>query len=312
MRLFFILGVGKDGGTIFQNRPLSAPRAIAVDNNTVILQSTSATSVHQSKPSTVIVQAPPSSSSLSQSTSGTIQVTSVPTSTIHPQIIGIVTSTTPSIGNIITTSNPIISSSSNTVISRVYGTDGSTQIITTAPSTMTHFLPATSGTLPPGMVVQQSPSHQLPLTVVPSNMVLKRPAGDLTTNRPTTVMIAVTSTANNNSNPLGQSISMSSESKKIKLETPNIQIVQTTVGSSTHPSSVPSSTPSVPSSTTGVATSTSNTLAGQVSETSTLQQSVPVSTSVPSSATEPSIRNETQPELTTDTKAVESGQGDVK
>lgn len=301
-----------------------------MDNNTVILQSTSATSVHQSKPSTVIVQAPPSSSSLSHSTSGTIQVTSVPSSTIHPQIIGIVTSTTPggtSIGNIIT-SNPI--SSSNTVISRVYGTDGSTQIITTAPSavsgatTMTHFIPvpATSAVTAslPGMVVQQSPSHQLPLTVVPSNMLLKRPAGDPTSNRPTTVMIAVTSTANNNSNPLGQSISMSSEPKKIKLETPNIQIVQTTVGSSTHPS--PSSTTGVAassttgvatSSATGVAASTSNTLSGHVSastpqpsvsEASTLEPSVPVSSTVPSSGTEP------QPESTAG-KGVESGQ-DVK
>lgn len=208
---------------MFQNRPLSAPRAIAVDNNTVILQSTSATSVHQSKPSTVIVQAPPS---VSTHSSGSVQVTNIPTTQLHPQIIGIVTSNAggnTSLGNIITSSNPI----STTVISRVYGTDGST-IITTAPSgsagTTTTFYPvATSGSFPtaPGVMVQQSPSHSLPLTVVPSNMVLKRPghgSDPNTMSRPTTVMIAVTSTANPND---------CSSSKRIKLETPNIQIVTT-------------------------------------------------------------------------------------
>lgn len=146
---YFFFPSGKEGvgGAFFQNRPISAPRAIAVDNNTVILQSTSATSVHQSKPSTVIVQAPPSAS-LPTHSSGTIQVTTVPTTQNQPQIIGIVTSSSggsTSLGNIITNTNQI----STTVLSRVYGADGST-IITTAPSgnlgTTTTFFPvATSG-----------------------------------------------------------------------------------------------------------------------------------------------------------------------
>lgn len=237
---------GKEGvgGALFQNRPISAPRAIAVDNNTVILQSTSATSVHQSKPSTVIVQAPPSAS-LSTHSSGTIQITNVPTTQNQPQIIGIVTSSSggsTSVGNIISNTNQI----NTTVLSRVYGTDGST-IITTAPSgnpgTTTTFFPlATSGSFStaPGMVFQQSSSHPLPLTVVPSNMVLKKPVVDPNNDtRPTTVMIAVTSSTANSSD----------SSKRIKLDTPSIQIVTTgggpLMGTSTKQIAVTSSTPVV-------------------------------------------------------------------
>lgn len=231
----FVVFIGKEGvgGVLYQNRPLSAPRAIAVDNNTVILQSTSATSVHQSKPSTVIVQAPPSASLPTQS-SGTVQITNASTTQNQPQIIGIVTSSSggsTSIGNIITNTNQI----NSTVLSRVYGTDGST-IITTAPSanpgTTTTFFPvATTGSFQttPGMVIQQSSSHQLPLTVVPSNMVLKRPGSEPNNlSRATTVMIAVTSSTANPSD---------SSSKRIKLDTPSIQIVTTgggpLIGSST-------------------------------------------------------------------------------
>ena len=73
------------GGVILQNSnnlgpgrvgSLPSARAIAVDNNTVILQSTSASGVHSSIPSTVIVQAPPSSSGLSSVSSTPMAVMS--------------------------------------------------------------------------------------------------------------------------------------------------------------------------------------------------------------------------------------------
>ncbi|KAI1291880.1 Forkhead box protein K2 [Halotydeus destructor] len=78
------------------NRSSSAPRAIAVDNNTVILQSTVSAAVHQP---TVIVQAPPATAA---------------------QIVELVTSAA--------------NSGANTVISRVYGGDNSTIISTSSTS----------------------------------------------------------------------------------------------------------------------------------------------------------------------------------
>ena len=93
-----IISAGKEGAIVFQNnRPSGVnPRAIAVDNNTVILQSAVASTSggHQSIPSTVIVQAPPSSTGtqIIGLTSASMTPSSVSAAVSSPSVISRLTS----------------------------------------------------------------------------------------------------------------------------------------------------------------------------------------------------------------------------